>query len=369
MKRPLIPLVALWMGVVPFAYGQGSACGSMILGAEIHSGGKTQVLVLGTQHLRRVEAFDPGTLHSLLDALEAWQPDAIGVESLPPEQIAAMELRSTYGPVLEAFASEQLAAGRWARETLGVGWAVALSTADSLLGELDDLPAAARVELRRELVPVLAGAYRLDDAALQWSYLVESGDAEADALRDTLRSILDARMRAGNETASIGIALARRLGLQRVHSINDHLDKDLFLAIAEELTAELGESAAYRELLESGALEDSNMDLLRAHQAGDLLPFYLALNDPAVMERNLELEWQFFFRTRLPSGLDRYRVALWEVRNLAMAQHVRRMTAPHSGGRVLVVVGASHKPFLDAYLSCGMDVEIVQLADIVGETR
>ena len=41
------------------------------------------------------------------------------------------------------------------------------------------------------------------------------------------------------------------------------------------------------------------------------------------------------------------------------------MTAPLPGGRALVIVGASHKPFLDAQLSCGMDVEIVHLDEIV----
>jgi hypothetical protein len=49
-----------------------------------------------------------------------------------------------------------------------------------------------------------------------------------------------------------------------------------------------------------------------------------------------------------------------------MAAHVRRMSAPLHGERALVIVGASHKPFLDAYLSCGMDVEIVHLREIVG---
>jgi len=369
VRRQAIILSVLIIGTAPSARGQGPACGSVDPREGIRPEALTQVLVLGTQHLRRIEAFDPATLRSLLDALEAWEPDAIGVETLPPAEISAMEMRSAYGPVLGAFAGEELTAGRLAREHLGIGWEAAFETADSLLGELESASSARRPELRRELVPVLMGAYRLDDAALQWSQLVESGGVSRDALPDSLRMMLEGRLKATNETTAIGIALARRLGLQRVHPIDDHLDKDLFLTIADDLSAELENSAAYRELVASGALEASTEDLVAAHETGDLLSFYLALNDLRALERNLDLEWRFFFRTRLASGLDRYRVALWEVRNLAMAQHIRRMSAPFPGGRLLVLVGASHKPFLDAYLSCGMDVEIIQLADIVGESR
>ena len=365
MGRSNVLLLALGIVVAPSARAQGPACGPVDLGAPIAAAERTEVLVLGTQHLRRVEAFDPRTLDTLLDVLEAWRPDAIGVETLPPWQIAAMEARPVYGPVLEAFAGEELAAGRVARAGLGIEGAAALSAADSLIAELDDVSDSRRSEIRAQLVPVLAAAYRLDDATLQWSYLGDADGRAAVAIPDTLRSMLERRLGEANETTAIGLALARRRGLQVLHPIDDHLDKDLFLTIAEELAAELEESAAYRELVESGALETSTKDLLAAHETGDLLPFYLALNDPAEQERNLDLEWRLFFRTRLSSGLDRVRVALWEVRNLAMAEHVRRVTAPVPGGRVLVVVGASHKPFLDAYLSCGMDVEIVQLAEIV----
>jgi hypothetical protein len=323
------------------------------------------VLVLGSQHLRRIESLDRATLGPLLDTLQKWGPAAIGVETLPPAVIAAMEARSVYEPALEAFAAEELAAGRLARDHLGITWTEAMRAADSLYGELEAASPGRRRALRRELVPILLAAYDLDNTALQWSYMAEADMEESD-LPDTLRSLVERQLQASNETAAIGLALAGRLGLARVHPIDDHSETDLFLAIADDLVSQLEGSEAYRELVESGALEESEKQLLAAHAAGDLLPSYLALNAPGALEKDVDLEWKFFFRTRLPSGLDRYRVALWEVRNLAMAAHVRRMTAPLPGERALVIVGASHKPFLDAYLSCGMDVEVVQLWEVVG---
>ncbi|HCW51502.1 MAG TPA: hypothetical protein DGR79_05480 [Clostridiales bacterium] len=98
-------------------------------------------------------------------------------------------------------------------------------------------------------------------------------------------------------------------------------------------------------------------------EQGNLLPFYLDLNSAARLDQITE-QWRVFFRTRFPSGLDRARVAMWEVRNLHMAATIRKITALNPGGRMLVIVGAAHKPFLDAYLHSLADIELVHLADL-----
>lgn len=51
-------------------------------------------------------------------------------------------------------------------------------------------------------------------------------------------------------------------------------------------------------------------------------------------------------------------VTYWEVRNLRMASNIREAMMP-PGGRMLVVVGASHKFYLEAYLNQMHDVRIV----------
>ena len=77
-------------------------------------------------------------------------------------------------------------------------------------------------------------------------------------------------------------------------------------------------------------------------------------------EADVDAQWGLFLRTHLESGLDRSRLALWEVRNLNIASHVRRASAHSPGGRVLVVIGAGHKPFLDDLLGRMADVEIIE---------
>lgn len=61
------------------------------------------------------------------------------------------------------------------------------------------------------------------------------------------------------------------------------------------------------------------------------------------------------------------RLAHWEVRNLEMVTHIRKMTLHHPGGRVVVVVGGGHEAFFDACLDPMLDVEVVQLDEVLDE--
>jgi len=68
---------------------------------------------------------------------------------------------------------------------------------------------------------------------------------------------------------------------------------------------------------------------------------------------------------KLTSRLDRSRLALWDVRNLNILSNLRRASARKPGGRMLVIIGAGHKPFLDVLLAQMLDVRPVQLSDLL----
>jgi hypothetical protein len=59
--------------------------------------------------------------------------------------------------------------------------------------------------------------------------------------------------------------------------------------------------------------------------------------------------------------VGRQRVAAWEAQNLRMAVAIREATAPIAGGRALLIVGAAHKPFIEAYLRTFTDIELVSV--------
>ncbi len=46
----------------------------------------------------------------------------------------------------------------------------------------------------------------------------------------------------------------------------------------------------------------------------------------------------------------RQQVAAWEAQNLRVAVAIREVTTLIAGGRALLIVGAAHTPFLEAYL-------------------
>ena len=65
-------------------------------------------------------------------------------------------------------------------------------------------------------------------------------------------------------------------------------------------------------------------------------------------------------RGPLGGGAHRWRryLAWYQVRNLRMVANVMAAAAEAPGGRVLNIVGASHKPYFDAYLDQMHDVRL-----------
>jgi hypothetical protein len=133
--------------------------------------------------------------------------------------------------------------------------------------------------------------------------------------------------------------------------------------VGQVLASEISQHPLYPEIANSSLYTNQVSSLRKACENGDLLPHYQFLNSPEYLLKDVDTQWGFFLRTRLHSGLDRFRLALWEVRNLNIASNIRRASAQYPGGRILVIVGASHKPFLDSYLLQIADIKLVNLND------
>jgi hypothetical protein len=55
----------------------------------------------------------------------------------------------------------------------------------------------------------------------------------------------------------------------------------------------------------------------------------------------------------------------WEIRNLRMVANIRETFRERPGSRVLVIVGASHKPWFDNWLGQLQGVDIVDVAQLL----
>jgi hypothetical protein len=198
-------------------------------------------------------------------------------------------------------------------------------------------------------------------AYVQWLQLPAAERRAGDSLSPALVEEIAKLGKRNDESYQIAARLAARLGLQRVHAIDNHtgdrIDVPDIKAFLRPL--ETAWAAGGAELKE----RDKQQQPLLA--APDLLPFYRALNSPDSMRVQAEANVVEPMRSKSPQGYPQIWVAGWEIRNLRMVANIRETFRERPGARVLVVVGASHKPWFDDWLAQLQGVDIVDVARVL----
>lgn len=96
-----------------------------------------------------------------------------------------------------------------------------------------------------------------------------------------------------------------------------------------------------------------------------VLAIYRAYNGRAEADLAFRGDFGAALEEPSPQRYGRNYVASWEVRNLRMASNIREIMAARPGMRTLVIVGASHKGYLEAYLHQMHDVRIVNADEVL----
>lgn len=352
----------LLMAVLPGSVQAAAAAAPAEL-SSIGENRRTQVLVLATPHLRELgKDLNRKAVYPLMARLQSFAPDAVGVESLPPSVIRSMKAQGdSFAPVLNRFAGDALQWGKRARKILALPYKELMSETSALLAAGADRP-----DDRRALALRLLALGNVPSAVLQWAYLDAGRRGGGNDVPPEIADFLTEKLGSSNEIYALAVPLAKRLGHNRLASIDDHSDKNAFLPIADELNTELQKHPLLAEVQSAQLYKDARDILLRSNRNENLVPAYRFYNSADYGRKDVRTQWDLFLRTRLKSGLDRTRLALWDVRNFLIAAHVRRLTAEHPGGRILIIIGASHKPFLEAFLSQAMDIRIVPAEEVLG---
>lgn len=361
----MAPVLTLLLGLVGCAGAPGRALGPSAIDytPPLDESSRTQVLVLGTAHLSQVEGCLASTaLDAVIARLSAWRPDVIAVEALPSPVIEALEQRDDpFGTELrEGFARRSLDAGQIA------GAALHMTSAESHreLVQRIGAPAPSAAE-RVHLALLLAAGHEYPSAVLQWSYLSDAERAGA-VLPDELRTRFEASRTAANELYRIAVPLARRLGLQQLALVDDFAGEEAYAARGEQFRREVEASAEVSKVSDAPLYKEQKARLSTAcRDPQQMLAFYRWINEHTYGKADVETQWGVWFRTHFPSRLDRARYAGWEARNLAITANIRKESSLFAGKRVLVIYGAGHKPFLDAYLAQMLDVRVVQPASVL----
>lgn len=91
----------------------------------------------------------------------------------------------------------------------------------------------------------------------------------------------------------------------------------------------------------------------------DTLAFFRFMNEPSTQLTFIQADYLSSLQDAPPERDGRQYVAWWEIRNLRRVAKVRAAFGNRPGAKVLTVVGASHKPYDEAYLDLMHDVQLV----------
>jgi hypothetical protein len=316
-------------------------------------GPRAQILVLGTVHLNGMPAgFNPASLDDVLDRLAAFKPDIITIEDESGEECdLAARHPAKYGPDYCAPTDAALAA-------TGLDVPAAMAEVDKTLKAWPAQPAPAQ---RRRLAALFLAASERASAYVPWLQLPDAERRAGDSLNAALVEMLGKIGKRNNESYQLAARLAARLGLQRVHAVDNHtgdrIDVPDIKAFVKSIEAAWAAGGAA-----SKARQERQQVL---SQAADLLPLYRYVNEPEGLRVAAEVNVRASMRAKSPEGYPQIWVAGWEIRNLRMVANVRETFRERPGARVLSIVGASHKPWFDGWLGQLQGVDIVDAAAVL----
>jgi len=323
-------------------------------------GAPNEVMVLGTAHLAELPAaFQPAAMSGLRARLQAWKPQIIAIEALSGTQCAALrQFPQRFRETVERYCWDPAPA----RTATGLDVAAATAEMDRLLANWPAAPAPAQ---RRHLAAVFLAAGEPASALVQWLRLPEAERHEGDGVDAALVKVLDGRLSGRGkrgEDALVAAALAASLGLERVYGMDDHTgygpdtNPRAYGAVinkAWDNPANARRREAYAGLV------------ARVDDEAGILALYRALNAPSMAKAIHDSDFGPALEEGSPQQFGRGYVTYWETRNLRMASNIREIVGNDAGKRTLVIVGASHKWYLEAYLDQMHDVRIVSTDQVL----
>ncbi|MDJ0977321.1 MAG: DUF5694 domain-containing protein [Erythrobacter sp.] len=306
--------------------------------------------ILATPHLGAIDGFKPEFVSPVVERIVAWQPSVIGIEALPPEEIEAMRQNEAYSEVVAAFVGEErLLQAEQAQQATGLS---ALE-AQAIVEGWTTPPSSLDADQRQVRILNALAAYRPETALLYW-------DAESKAgLGQSVASYLAKLAASANERVSVAVASARALDLSSLAPIDSHLDKDIYLAVVDDLQDGLVADPEAASVTQRPPYTTQDGITREALAQQNLLPLYAFLNSQEFGRADVTAQFDLFNRVDFANRTGRVRQSNWDERNLRIAANIRRASAKRPGERVLVLIGAGHKPFLDELLAVSLDTRSV----------
>jgi len=310
----------------------------------------TQVMVLGTAHLSNYrDELTLDDLEPLLDRLKKYAPDIITIENSPGmvcNRVRAYPLEHV------GYADGYCFDGAPFQEESGLSVAEGSYKARKTLKDWPDAPSAAQ---RRALAAAFIASNEPQSGLVQWLRLDELDRVADDGLGPKSVELLNKLSQSMNESSSIAARLAANLGRERLFYVDDH---GSYIETGAEREAY---GARLTELWQGGGSPCREHHKIYEDKLtqGDILGAYKYLNSRNSHRKQMACDWKLAMNDAAPEAYGRKYSLGWQARNLRMTALIMTAATTEPGGRVLSIVGASHKPYFDAYLNQMHDVEIV----------
>lgn len=318
----------------------------------------TKVMVFGVWHLdAAADSFKVAWLEPVLCRLRTYKPDLILTEAMPGEQVMALDAYAAYHGEAGQYGGPTLEMAKTAQAQLQLSAAQALVRADSLAAKGNLTPAQ-----RRQLAVWFVAAAEPFSATVQWLRLAPAERIAEDGVSLALVKRLNRFIGLRSELTSMAARLAADLGLERLYGAGDHAS-DVALPPNAAMNAAVAAEPGLKELFNHRTATFASIpeDTMKLRSAEQVMPVFKWKNSAKFGALDADAQWFSMLRSKKMGRLGRQRVAAWEAQNLQMAVAIREATAPIAGGRALLIVGAAHKPFIEAYLRSFTDVEIVSV--------
>lgn len=326
------------------------------------SGRPAEVMVLGTTHLSGLPpSTDPSIFDLLLDKLARFDPQIITVEGLSGEECDTLQrFKSVHGAdTWETYCFDTAPV----EKATGLDVPAATAEVDRTLAAWPRDPAAGQ---RRRLAMLFLAANDRGSALVQWLRLPPDERHAGDGLTPAMIEIIQRKGKPLNENYTIAAALAARLGLDRIYPADDH-------TADTALDNNSPEGKAYGDAIQAAwnhgpppAIRGEEDRLEKNLRTGsDILALYRLMNSPRAQRDTIASDMGRAVSYPPSQPYGRQYVAWWETRNLRIAANIRSTLQRNPEARVLSIIGATHKGYLDAYLDMMQDIRLVDVEQVL----
>lgn len=311
------------------------------------------VTIVGTQHLRGLETPPTGQQYDhTIDALSVFAPTQVCVERMSGARIQGL----AEDPMRNAMTLNPETHGRPLSDTiipLGVEMQARLGVLPADAREEASHLAAAWDEIGRKdrlrLIALQIAGYELHSAVLNWTYLQPKARAvAAEGVLMPAVEALDKLAASNHEVYALAVPIARRAGLHELCAA-DSLEYE---TAGMQAALKHGGEAILQSPDVRVRFENYTQTLKRKWHPESgraaLTEMLAYMNSDEFADFDLENQWELLRRTDNEQGAFQRRLMFWHARTAQISSELYRALAQGPEERVLLIIGAAHRPFNEA---------------------